>query len=74
MTYHEQRTAIKKLTETGVLIVTEKRLENKTYYRIDEEKLDEILDNFANSKKRFSPDDKRVCPDIHNVDVGAQQS
>lgn len=69
LTHHEQRTAIKKLTEIGVLVVTEKRLEHKTYYRIDEEKLDEILENFGESKKHFSRNTESAHPELHNMDV-----
>lgn len=70
LTHYEQRTAIKKLTEAGVLVVTEKRLAHKTYYRIDEKKLDEVLANFAESKKLVSRDTESVHPELHNVDVG----
>ncbi|QBY45920.1 hypothetical protein [Arsenophonus nasoniae] len=70
MTHDEQRTAIKKLVSIGVLIVTEKRLEHKTYYRIDEEKLNEILDNFANSKKGFSRDGESGAPEVDIVEFG----
>lgn len=71
LTHHEQRTAIKKLASIGVLIVTEKRLEHKTYYRIDEDKLNQILDDLVNSKKRSSPDTESVRPELHNVDIGS---
>ncbi|HGJ5854641.1 hypothetical protein [Arsenophonus nasoniae] len=70
LTHDEQRTAIKKLVSIGVLIVTEKRLEHKTYYRIDEEKLNEILDNFANSKKGFSRDGESGAPEVDIVEFG----
>ncbi|HGJ5882607.1 hypothetical protein [Arsenophonus sp.] len=70
LTHNEQRTAIKKLVAIGVLLVTEKRLEHKTYYKIDEDKLNEILDNFANSKKYSSRDEESLHPELYNVDVG----
>lgn len=70
LTHNEQRTAIKKLVAIGVLRITEKRLEHKTYYKIDEDKLNEILDNFANSKKYSSRDEESLHPELYNVDVG----
>ena len=47
LSHNEQRTAIKKLCERGVLIVTEKRLQHKTYYKINNEKVNKVLRNFA---------------------------
>lgn len=43
LTYEEQLTARKKLRSRGVLKETNKRLEHRIYYRIDTERLDEIL-------------------------------
>ncbi|HAT2906991.1 TPA: hypothetical protein I8393_002459 [Serratia marcescens] len=43
LTYEEQLNARKKLKRRGVLVETNKRLEHKIYYRIDTDKLDEIL-------------------------------
>ncbi|WKT00506.1 DNA replication protein [Gallibacterium salpingitidis] len=40
---NEQETARKKLRNIGVLIETHKRLEHRIYYKIDEEKLEELL-------------------------------
>ncbi|WP_187153333.1 hypothetical protein [Candidatus Arsenophonus triatominarum] len=70
LTHDEQRTAIKKLVAIGVLLVTEKRLEHKTYYKIDEGKLNEILDNFANSKKGVSRDGENGAPEVDIVEFG----
>ncbi|KVN42248.1 hypothetical protein [Burkholderia ubonensis] len=55
MTYREQVTARKQLVERKVLIETHKRFEHKVYYRIDINRLNEIL-NFANCGKRSSGD------------------
>ncbi|NUF48633.1 hypothetical protein [Gilliamella sp. ESL0250] len=69
LTHNEQRTAIKKLCEKGVLIVTEKRLEHKTFYKIDNEKVNQVLSDFANSITQSSRQMKSSCPDLYNVDV-----
>ena len=50
----EQETARKLLREKGVLIETHKRLEHRMYYKIDCEKLDELLDTLANDTNEHS--------------------
>lgn len=70
LSHNEQRTAAKKLCEKGVLIVTEKRLEHKTFYKIDNEKVNEILGDFASSMITSSRDIKSIPPELDIVDVG----
>ncbi|WP_205815939.1 hypothetical protein [Burkholderia sp. Ac-20345] len=53
MTYREQVTARKQLVERGVLIETNKRLEHRVYYRIDLDRLNEMMES-ANCGKRIS--------------------
>ena len=55
MTYREQATARKQLVERGVLVETNKRLEHRVYYRIDLDRLNEMLES-ANCGKRISGD------------------
>lgn len=50
----EQETARKLLREKGVLIETHKRLEHRMYYKIDCEKLDELLAALANDTNEHS--------------------
>ena len=50
----EQETARKLLREKGVLIETHKRLEHRMYYKIDCEKLDELLAILANDTNEHS--------------------
>ena len=50
----EQETARKLLREKGVLIETHKRLEHRMYYKIDCEKLDELLATLANDTNEHS--------------------
>ena len=69
LSHNEQRTAIKKLQERGVLIVTEKRLEHKTFYKIDNEKVNQILSDFANSINKSSRQLNSSHPELYNVDV-----
>ncbi|MDR5756483.1 hypothetical protein [Caballeronia sp. LZ035] len=44
MTYEEQRAARRALKKCGVLIETEKRLEHKIYFRIDEDVLERLVE------------------------------
>ena len=44
LSYEEQRAARKALKQKGVLIETEKRLEHKIYFRIDEDALERVVD------------------------------
>ncbi|MCA8104779.1 hypothetical protein [Burkholderia sp. AU36459] len=53
MTYREQATARKQLVDRGVLVETNKRLEHRVYYRIDLDRLNEMLES-ANCGKRIS--------------------
>lgn len=69
LSHNEQRTAIKKLCERGVLIVTEKRLEHKTYYKINNEKVNEVLNDFAKSMIELSRDVKNIAPELDIVEV-----
>ena len=69
LSHNEQRTAIKKLCERGVLIVTEKRLEHKTYYKLNNEKVNEVLNDFANSMIELSRDVKNIAPELDIVEV-----
>lgn len=51
LTYKEQMSARRILREKGVLVETEKRFEHRIYYKIDEDKTDELLWDFANPQK-----------------------
>ncbi|MCX8665956.1 MULTISPECIES: hypothetical protein [unclassified Gilliamella] len=68
LSHNAQRTAIKKLKEKGVLIVTEKRLDHKTFYKIDNGKVNEILANFAESVNQLSRSEESNSPDLCNVE------
>lgn len=49
--YREQATARKQLVSRGVLIENHKRLEHKIYFKVDTDRLDEIIDgDFCNSR------------------------
>lgn len=69
MTYREQVTARKQLVEHKVLIETHKRFEHKIYYRIDVDRLDEIL-QFANCGKRISGDAESAVREVRNPQIG----
>ena len=69
LSHNEQRTAIKKLCERGVLIVTEKRLEHKTYYKINNEKVNKVLRNFAKFMIELPRDINSTHPELDIVDA-----
>jgi len=57
LSYEEQRAARAKLRACGVLIETAKRIEHRTYFRIDEDALERVLESgppSAEPKKRRS--------------------
>ncbi|KVZ05923.1 hypothetical protein [Burkholderia stagnalis] len=47
LSYEEQRTARRLLKKAGVLVETEKRLEHKIYFKIDEDALERIIETPA---------------------------
>ena len=68
----EQETARKLLREKGVLIETHKRLEHRMYYKIDCEKLDELLATLANDTNehsRMPESDIRECDKVTFVNT-----
>ena len=68
----EQETARKLLREKGVLIETHKRLEHRMYYKIDCEKLDELLAalaNDTNEHSRMPKSDIRECDKVTFVNT-----
>lgn len=68
----EQETARKLLREKGVLIETHKRLEHRMYYKIDCEKLDELLATLANDTNehsRMPESDIRECDKVAFVNT-----
>jgi hypothetical protein len=52
LSYEEQRSARRALKGKGVLIETAKRIDHKTYFRIDEDALEQLLSSAPSSKKR----------------------
>lgn len=68
----EQETARKLLREKGVLIETHKRLEHRMFYKIDCEKLDELLATLANDTNehsRMPKSDIRECDKVTFVNT-----
>lgn len=68
----EQETARKLLREKGVLIETYKRLEHRLYYKIDCDKLDELLATLANVQNEHPPmseSDIRECDKVTFVNT-----
>ncbi|RKE35262.1 hypothetical protein B0G76_1323 [Paraburkholderia sp. BL23I1N1] len=51
LSYEEQRSARAALRDSGVLIETEKRIEHKIYFRVDEDALERILSAGPAAKK-----------------------
>lgn len=55
LTVEQQKNARKQLVSRGILVETNKRLEHKMYYRIDCERLNEIIDSkFSDSRNGVS--------------------
>ncbi|QGZ56726.1 hypothetical protein [Paraburkholderia acidiphila] len=68
LTYEEQRTARAKLRALGVLVETAKRIEHRTYFRIDEDALERILaggppERKPKKRKGESTSEKSTSPD-----------
>lgn len=63
LTRKEQETARKKLREIGILTETHKRLEHRIYFKINMEKLDELLSTLANVQSERSPMPERDIRD-----------
>lgn len=63
LTYDEVRAARRSLKACGVLVETEKRLEHKTYYRIDEEALERVVQASAAGAREVAArdDEQRVA-------------
>lgn len=55
LSYEEQRSARASLRASGVLIETEKRIEHKIYFRVDEDALEQILAAGPSTKKPRKP-------------------
>ena len=51
LSYEEQRAARTKLRAAGVLIETAKRIEHRTYFRVDEDALEQLLSSEPPSRK-----------------------
>ncbi|TDY26282.1 hypothetical protein B0G81_6792 [Paraburkholderia sp. BL6665CI2N2] len=54
LSYEEQRTARRALRSKGVLIETAKRIEHKTYFRIDDDALERLLSSTPATEKQRS--------------------
>lgn len=70
LSYREQLTARKHLVKRGILDETEKRLEHKIYYRIDCDKLDEIMSQPIENV----PNAQSAIRESHNGDFAEQQN
>ena len=74
LSYREQVTARKQLASRGVLIETHKRLEHKIYFRIDADRLDEIITgNSVNSRKAQLGKAETVARELRIVTMAAKQ-
>ncbi|WP_186224594.1 hypothetical protein [Burkholderia gladioli] len=55
LTYEEQRAARKSLKASGVLVETEKRIEHKIYFRIDEDALERLVEAGSSEVGKVQP-------------------
>lgn len=81
LTYEEQRAARAALRACGVLVETEKRIEHKIYFLIDEDALERILTSPPPPKKRAkrkskdirSPNGESPLPEMGKVHSGKRE-
>lgn len=78
LTFDQQATARKQLVSRGVLIETHKRLEHKVYYRVDCDRLDEIInennDSSRNGESRFREAGKADSGKAENHSPGTREN
>ncbi len=78
LSFEQQATARKQLVSRGILIETNRRLEHKIYYRIDCEKLDEIITGNAsvsrNKESTFPETGKPVFGESGNPSSGGGET
>ncbi|MBH3122437.1 hypothetical protein [Serratia ureilytica] len=72
LSYREQVTARNHLVSIGVLHETNKRVEHRIYYRIDSERLNEIITR-GTDEKRNSRNDKSAVRELTKAQFGKQQ-
>ncbi len=70
LSYREQLTARKHLVKRGILDETEKRLEHKIYYRINCDRLDQIMSQPIDK----APNAQSATGESHNGDFAEQQN
>lgn len=84
LSYEEQRSARAALRASGVLIETEKRIEHKIYFRVDEDALEQILAagpaakkpkkaRASRAKKAVPPPGKSPTPEMGKVHSGERE-
>lgn len=77
LTFSQQATARKQLVSRGILIETHKRLQHKVYYRIDCDRLDEIVTSkttFCDEYEHQSPETKKSISGNGKSDFGTTKS
>ncbi|WP_311749534.1 hypothetical protein [Proteus terrae] len=77
LTFSQQATARKQLVSRGILIETHKRLQHKVYYRIDCDRLDEIVTSkttFCDEYEHQSPETKKSISGNSKTDFGTAKS
>lgn len=74
LSIQEQRTARAKLRERGILIETEKRIEHRTYYKLDLNAFDDLMLQHSRSEESTAPKCNINSPELQNQHSGSEES
>lgn len=74
LSVQEQRTARAKLRERGILIETEKRIEHRTYYKLDLDAFDELMLQHSRSEESTAPKCNINSPELQNQHSRSEES
>lgn len=74
LSIQEQRTARAKLRERGILIETEKRIEHRTYYKLDLDAFDDLMLQHSRSEESTAPKCNINSPELQNQHSGSEES
>lgn len=74
LSIQEQRTARAKLRERGILIETEKRIEHRTYYKLDLDAFDDLMLQHSRSEESTAQKCNINSPELQNQHSGSEES
>ena len=74
LSVQNQRTARAKLRERGILIETEKRIEHRTYYKLNLDAFDELMLQHSRSEESTAPKCNINSPELQNQHSRSEES